>query len=302
MVLSHYFEGRKKIQKSSIQLGKASRLEWSAYEKWVDTEQGVELACGITDTVTFSIASGISEKELTSLVSKIGSSIGIKDVAAISSEITASLGYEVNWSVTKTLTHSTSCTAPKCGRYALEIRQLVREYELTLYTKTGFIFKSWDRQPTRTIVEKTEKHSLWPTVEEYDQRCKGCKEPVSPGYDGRLIVEAGNAICFFPYKVTGKGVDIRVFNKVVAFEFTTLTAGLLELQHGTGLDFPEDAFSAPLRFFVGEIASRGGRIRVHGRIDHRPAFVQPPYVTPAQVTVGRLITGIKSNAGKPLIP
>ena len=302
MAQAHYFAGRRRIGNPVlIQLDKNSKLECSVYQKWIDTEQGVELACGQTDTVGFSIACGVSEKALTSLVSKIGSSLGVKDVAALSLEISETIGYEVNWSVTKTLTHSAPCTAPKCGRLTLEIQQLVREYELTLHTRRGFIFKSWDQHPTRTIVERTEKHSLWPTSEEYDERCKDCNRPASPGYDGRLIVEAGHADLFLPYKLTSKGADVRVLNKVVSFKFAEFAAGVSQLQDGAHLLFPQDAFSSHLLFFIGRVEVAEGNILVHARVDHRRAYSAP--LQNLQVTPGiGLIAGKRVDLGQPVEP
>jgi len=154
---------------------------------------------------------GVSQKESEEFESAVESSLGAEAIGHLKSSIKASSNHEMELTYSKSEEMSYECAAPSCGCCSLRVSQMVYDYEFICYTR-GFWFNKdvWDREWSRTLREALPYYSGIPDEQEYDPRCKGCKEQRSPAYDGRLSLNFGNLSLFVPYKINDSGLVAQI--------------------------------------------------------------------------------------------
>lgn len=214
--MAYYFDGRHQVSEPfAVEISKRKRVICSISKVWVDTHVN-ECRCGMKIPFKVTRTWGVSQKESQEFESAIESSLGAKAIAQLKGSIKATSSHEMELTYTQSEEMSYECDAPDCGCCVLRVSQMVYDYEFICYTK-GFLFKkdAWDREWTRTLREALPWYSGIPDKQEYDARCKGCKEERSPAFDGRLSIDFGNLSLLVPYKVNLLGLVTQVGSKVV---------------------------------------------------------------------------------------
>lgn len=276
--MAEYFPGRRQAgEKTEVSLDSGkSKVQCTVFERWVDISPGTDLYCGAKSTVELTKAVGITQTSSETLEGSVESSLGVAGVAKIKSQIKGVLGKETNWNESVTHKVTFECEAPKCGHYQMTIHQLQREYELTLFRRGMWPFRSdsWDWKWDKTIVEKVDQYDAIPDVTEFDERCK-CPPKDSPDYDGRLGCEIGNLGLRVPFKLNPSGFQVQIGKYVVSFTFMNYSAGMRALNEKFDLLLPKEALYGPLSFLAGiqegRAAGSGNHVKAvaHRYVDPR---------------------------------
>ena len=147
--MATYFSGRRLLKAFSTHSpSHRSRIDWRIFEEWRDIDEGTASRCGVEGTCTVEVASGISEKSMSTLKEVAGGTLGLKDVWSLKYELEENIGREVNWQISKRSAKTFRIQPPKCGTSALlTVYQLFRIYELTCSRKKWFSFseEKWIR-------------------------------------------------------------------------------------------------------------------------------------------------------------
>lgn len=276
--MAEYFPGRRQVGETtevSLDSGK-SKVHCTIFEQWVDISPGCDLYCGAKSSLELTKAVGITQTSSETLEASIESSFGVAGVAKIKSQIKGVLGKETNWNESVTHKVTFECEAPKCGHYQMTIHQLQREYELTLFRRGFWPFRSdaWDWKWDKTIVEKIGQYDALPDVAEFDERCK-CPPKDSPDYDGRLSCELGDLSLRVPFKLDRGGFQVQIGKFVVSFSFLNYSAGIRALNERFELLLPLEALTEPLASLAGihegKAATSGNHVKAiaHKYVDPR---------------------------------
>ncbi len=246
-----YFPGRRLLKAfSTIAPNKRSRIDWRISEEWRDIDEGTASRCGVEGTCTVEVASGISEKAMSTLKEVAGGTLGLKDVWSLKYDVEHTIGREVNWQVSQRSTKTFKVQPPKCGRSALTVYQLFRIYELTCARKKWFSFddEKWVKLNTRTIEERTNNHDAIPDTVESDPICNCPDSPPEPVFDGLMQLSFGAIGLRVPYRLTQTGLELQIDRQIVSIDASDLTALMRRLESGLEVEVAADLIPEPLRF------------------------------------------------------
>lgn len=282
-----YFSGRKLLKSfSTLSPDKRSRIDWQVYEEWRDIDEGTVSRCGVEGTCTVEIASGITEKSMSTLKEVAGGTLGLKDVWSLKYDVELSIGREVNWQVSQRSTKTFRIQPPKCGRSALTVYQLFRVYELTCLRKKWFTFSDemWIKLTERTIVERTNNHDGIPDTVESDPLCNCPQSPSEPTFDGLMQLSFGAIGMRVPYRLTQAGLELQIDRNILKIVAGDLPALMRGLEVGFDIEVEASLIPEPLRFLgrVDEVSKLQGRMMKHldENVDDRSGFVATPAFIP----------------------
>ncbi|MFN3324877.1 MAG: hypothetical protein ACK5AZ_15375 [Bryobacteraceae bacterium] len=254
--MAQYFEGREQLGSPFSLPTKSTReqVRCTVFKRWVDTNQGVTLRCGRNASIEISKTTGIDEKTSESVEASVESTLGVTGLAELKSKMKGILGHEIQWNRATTTRISLQRKAPRCGRYELAVRQLVREYEFDFYACGFFPFRkdTWQWKEKRTVPELTETYDVLEDDIEFDERCTkpGCGAPATaPNYEGRVCLDLGVVSLNLAYRSTNDGVVIRLGRQ--EHLITGLT--LREVRRSGELTVPVEPLSDVARF-LGEFS------------------------------------------------
>lgn len=254
--MATYFSGRKLLKDfSTLSPNQRSRIDWRISEEWRDIDEGTASRCGVEGTCTVEVASGISEKTMSTLKEVAGGTLGLKDVLSLKHDIELSIGRVVNWQVSRRSTKTFRIQPPKCGRSALTVYQLYRIYELTCARKKWFTFddEKWVKLSTRTFDERTNNHDAIPDTVESDPICNCPDSPPLPTFDGMMQLNFGAIGMRAPYRLTLAGLELQIDRQVVNIGAADLPALMRRLESGLEIEVDANLVPEPLRF-LGNIA------------------------------------------------
>lgn len=254
--MAQFFEGREHIGSAFfLETGsKNERVKCAAFNRWIDTKQGVTLRCGRDANIEISKTVGLGETKSETSEDSIESTLGVTGLAKLKSQMKEILGYEISWNRATSTKVSLNRKAPPCGRYELAVQQLVREYDFTFYRRGSWPFRhdTWDLKGQRPgVPEYTETYDLIEDDFEFDERCKNraCEAPATaPDYEGRISLGFPNVTFNAPYKISGGGlIIIRLGREEVPVQGPSAKFG----ESGSQLQFPLDLVPEIVRFLCG---------------------------------------------------
>lgn len=249
--MATYFSGRRLLKAFSTHSpNHRSRIDWRIFEEWRDIDEGTASRCGVEGTCTVEVASGISEKSMSTLKEVAGGTLGLKDVWSLKYDLEVSIGREVNWQVSKRSTKTFRIEPPKCGRSALTVYQLFRIYEITCSRKKWFSFsdEKWIKLSTRLIEERTNNHDAIPDTVEFDPICNCPEKPSEPTFDGLMQLNFGTIGMRVPYRLTQAGLELQIDRQVISIGSTDLPALMRSLEGGLDVEVEANLVPEPLRF------------------------------------------------------
>lgn len=250
--MATYFSGRKLLKVfSTYSQNQRTRIDWRISEEWRDIDEGTSSRCGVEGTCTVEVASGISEKAMSTLKEVAGGTLGLKDVWSLKYDVESSIGREINWQVSQKSTKTFRIQPPKCGRSALTVYQLFRVYELTCARKKWFRFndEKWVKLNTRTIEERTNNHDAIPDTVESDPICNCPDAPAEATFDGFMQLSFGTIGMRVPYRLTPAGLELQIDRQLVNVRAPNLTALMRGLESGLEIEVEANLVPEPLRFF-----------------------------------------------------
>lgn len=273
--MATYFSGRRLLKAFSTHSpSHRSRIDWRIFEEWRDIDEGTASRCGVEGTCTVEVASGISEKSMSTLKEVAGGTLGLKDVWSLKYELEENIGREVNWQISKRSAKTFRIQPPKCGRSALTVYQLFRIYELTCSRKKWFSFseEKWIRLNTRLIEERTNNHDAIPDTVESDPICNCPDAPPEPTFDGLMQLSFGSIGMRVPYRLTQAGLELQIDRQVISIGSTDLPALMRRLEDGLDVEMEASFVPEPLRFLgnVEDGAKLQGRMMTY--VDETDAF------------------------------
>ncbi len=253
-----YFPGRKLLKEfSTVAPNQKNRIDWRVSEEWRDIDEGTASRCGVEGTCSVEVASGISEKAMTTLKEVAGGTLGLKDVWSLKTDVETSIGHEVNWQVSQKSTKTFKVLPPKCGRSALTVYQLFRIYELTSFKKNWFSFdaEKWVKLNSRIIEERTNNHDAIPDMVESDPICN-CPDPTpEPMFNGLMRLNFDTIGMRVPYRFTQIALELQIDRQVLQIFHTHMPHLRRMLANGIELNIELNAsfLPEPLRF-LGQVA------------------------------------------------
>jgi hypothetical protein len=251
--MATYYAGRRLVKTfSTLSANKRVRIDWKVFEEWRDIDEGTAARCGVEGTCTFEVASGISEKAMSTLKEVAGGQLGLKDVFSLKYEVATSIGREVNWEVSSTSTRTFRIQPPICGRCALTVYQLFRVYEFTHFEKKWFSFNAekWARLAERTFEERVNKYDGLPDTVETDPICNCPDSPRAPEFDGLMHLDFGAIGLRVPYRLTQTGLEVQIDRSVVKFDSGDLPRMMRSLDDGLDIEVAAELIPEPLRFLA----------------------------------------------------
>jgi hypothetical protein len=277
--MARYFTGRRQIgEQFTVNISSHKKLLCRIFMFWED-RPGYECACAQKKKITAEKSWGLSKKMSEMIETKLKSSLGVEGISSLESEIKTATHREVEWSYHETETEEYDCNAPECGSHEVRIAQLVYEYEVELYER-GWIFRSdvWDRKDKWIIPERTKSITSWDNVNDYDERCKGCKAQPSPEFIGRLSINLGRLCLLAPFKMDEKELRIRIGKIGISYPMLSYhnTARALE-ERGLPITLKRDYIDPPL-LFLAELESEElpGTARVYLDAGTGPVIFEAP--------------------------
>ena len=274
--MAQFFQGRDPIG-STFYLNRdpKERISCTAFNRWIDTNQGITLHCGRDANIEISKTVGLDEKKSETSEDSIESTLGVTGVAQLKSQMKEIFGYEIHWNRATTTKASLSRKAPPCGRYELAVQQLIREYDFAFFRRGRWPFRDdiWDLKEQRTVPEYTETYDLMEDDFEFDERCKKtCGTPATaPDYEGRVSLDFRNVILNAPFKISASGfIIIRLGREEIPIEGLTRS----DVERQSQLIVPE-AWLPEIARFLGDFSTE----TVTGSISFDPRF------TPAEPAV-----------------
>lgn len=207
------------------------------YERW-DFRRAFDCECGNKVTLKLIKTEGLSAAASAALQGSIESSLGVAGFASLKTTLQATVGITVNWSQVQSEEFTYECDPPKCGKRDISIYQLIREYDLAVY-KRGGLFKAgvWDRNGGASIPELTGYYTEVTDCIEWSKSCKCPPQETRADYDGRVSVDLGNISILAPYRLTIKGIDIRIARNVISFPFFAYHEAVGSLESGLKMNF-----------------------------------------------------------------
>lgn len=264
--MAQYFEGRKRVGtlRQSVEDGRG-RLDWDVFEEWIDIDEGTTARCGMPGSCSVEKSQGISEKATETLKSMLGGSFGVKDVWSVKAELEGAIGREINWNVAEKTTKTFQFEAPKCGRYSLTVYRLQRLYVISYFRKRLFSWggEKWDFKAKHSFAEKTNTHDLMPDIDEIDPVCR-CPPPADPDQiDGYLSFDFGTIGFRAPYRITPRGFDAQIGNKIVAVSLAEPRLVARALEQGLAAMVATELIPEPLLYLGG--IEPGGQLEARVR-------------------------------------
>jgi hypothetical protein len=226
-----------------------TKVMCAIYERWNFTGH-FDCKCNSKNTMRHSKTEGLSVGANATFQGSIEKTLGVPGVATLKASLTATLGITVNWTLSETKELITECTPPKCGSCDIAIYQLIREYDLAIYRRGGF-FKDnqWDRKWGGLLPEEINSFTQLADCVEQDPSCKCPPQQTKADYDGRVTVDFGNVCILAPYRLTPKGVDIRIARQVISFPFYAYHENVAALQTGLMMNFAREWLPAETVFY-----------------------------------------------------
>ena len=248
--MTEYFTGRRKVRDSfaaAVSPGKL-RVDCTVYERWEFRVEG-SCYCGHEPPVAYEKTQGVSETRSATVERSVEALVGAAGLLQIKGALRESLGVDVNWSGSETEKFSDVCKAPKCGRAALVIYQLVREYEMLISKRGEYPYgpNVW-KETAQTITENIGSYVGVPETTKWDRRC-GCEQVASPEFDGRLEIDLGELCLLVPYKVQPEALHVQIANIAVSFPFLR-PGGAQQLERGMLLPMERRFLSPALQFYA----------------------------------------------------
>lgn len=280
--MTPYFSGRKLIKTFSIfSPNKRSRVDCEIFEEWRDIDEGTAARCGVEGTCTIEIASGITEKAMSTLKEVAGGTLGLKDVWSLKSEVESSFGREINWQVSQKSSKTFQIKPPPCGRSALTIYQLFRIYKITSLRKSWFSFddEKWVTLHDRTIEERTNNHDAIPDTVAVDPVCNCSNQAEPQKYIGFLQISTATVGLRVPYWTFKDKLLVQIDRKVVGIRSQDLPTIMQKLDTGYDYFMNSTLIPEPLRF-LGNIPE-GQRLQFHMKLLENTTFTnsQADHVT-----------------------
>ncbi len=288
-----YFSGQRLVKEfSQLSPNGRERLDWRVVEHWRDIDEGTATRCGVEGTCSVEVASGITEKAMSTLKEVAGGTLGLKDVWSLKYDVEQVIGREVNWEVSTKSTKTFRIQPPKCGRSALTVYQLFRTYEITTYRKKLISFSAdkWLRLSTRTIDERTNNHDAIPDVLESDPRCNCKDSPPEPTFDGLLALDLGGISLRVPYRITQTGLEVQIDRRLVAFPGSDLPALMRGLENGLDIELESAYVPEPL-LFLGKIGDGVLTGRMARFVDTTDVVAPFTSRTEDQIASARVVVG-----------
>ncbi len=252
--MAEYYPGRRTIRtvfEIPIQKDKIKVL-CAIYERW-EFRRGFDCKCGNKVTLKLAKTEGLSAGASATLQGSIESSLGVSGIASLKTSLQATVGITVNWSQSQTEEFTYECDPPRCGTCDITIYQLIREYDLSIY-KRGGLFKNgvWDRKTGASIPELTGYYTEVTDRVEQSEKCKCPPAETKADYDGRVSIDFGSICLLAPYRITSKGIDIRIARQVISFPFLEYHTAVSSLETGLRMRF-EGSFLPAETIFYGRL-------------------------------------------------
>jgi len=86
---------------------------------------------------------------------------------------------------------------------------------------------------------------------EQDPSCKCPPQPAKADYDGRVTVDFGDVCLLSPYRLTPKGIDIRIARRVISFPFASYHQDAASLELGLRMNFQREWLPSETLFYGG---------------------------------------------------
>lgn len=252
--MAHYFPERRMVRELfeiPIQENKI-KVQCAIFERW-EFRKGFDCKCGHKTSLKLGKTEGVSSTVSATIEGSIENTLGPAGLIQLKTSLKGTLGAAVNWTQTQTEELMYECDPPKCGACDLSIYQLMRDYELAIYRRGG-IFKSgvWDKKFGGSIPEQIGRYTEVPDCVERYEKCPCPPAESKADYDGRVSIDFGNVCILAPYRLTTKGIDIRLARLVVSFPFYEYHTAVGALETALKMSF-QRSFLPSEAIFLGNL-------------------------------------------------